>query len=76
MYIYMILFCIHSASLCFLIGAFNPFTVKVIISMYVPVTVLKIVLVCFYGFFPSLIFLPRAVPLAFVVKLVCGAKVS
>ena len=28
---------IHSASLCLLIGAFNPFTFKVIINMYDPI---------------------------------------
>ena len=29
-------FCIHSASLCLLVGAFNPFIFKVIIDIYVP----------------------------------------
>ena len=37
-------FCIHSASLCLLVGAFNPFTFKVIIDMYVPMTIFLIVL--------------------------------
>ena len=37
-------FCIHSASLCLLVGAFNPFPFKVIINMYVPTTTLFIVL--------------------------------
>ena len=36
-------FCIHSASLCLLVGAFNPFTFKVIIDIYVPVTIFLIV---------------------------------
>ena len=34
-HIYRSCFCIHSASLCLLVGAFNPFTFKVIIGMYV-----------------------------------------
>ena len=37
-------FCIHSASLCLLVGAFNPFTFKVIIDMYVTITIFLIVL--------------------------------
>ena len=37
-------FCIHSASLCLLVGAFNPFIFKVIIDTYVPVTIFLIVL--------------------------------
>ena len=36
-------FCIHSASLCLLVGAFNPFTFKVISDMYVPITIFLIV---------------------------------
>ena len=35
--------CIHSASLCLLVGAFNPFTFKVIIDIYVPVAIFLIV---------------------------------
>ena len=36
--IYMgLVFCIHSTSLCLLVGAFNPFTFKAIIDIYVPV---------------------------------------
>ena len=34
-HIYGSCFCIHSASLCLLVGAFNPFTFKVIIDIYV-----------------------------------------
>ena len=30
-------FCIHSASLCLLVGAFNPFTFKVIIDISVSI---------------------------------------
>ena len=37
-------FCIHSASLCLLVGAFNPFTFKVIIDQYDPVAIYCIVL--------------------------------
>ena len=37
-------FCIHSASLCLLVGAFYPFTFKVIIDKYDPVTIYFIVL--------------------------------
>ena len=37
-------FCIHSASLCLLVGAFNPFTFKVIIDKYDLVTIYFIVL--------------------------------
>ena len=38
-------FCIHSASLCLLVGAFNPFTFKIIIDRYDPVAIL-----CCFGF--------------------------
>ena len=37
-------FCIHSASLCLLVGTFNPFTFKVIIDKYDPITIYFIVL--------------------------------
>ena len=37
-------FCIHSVSLCLLVGVFNPFTFKVIIDKYDPVTIYFIVL--------------------------------
>ena len=33
-HMYVSSFCIHSASLCLLVGAFNPFTFKVIIDIY------------------------------------------
>ena len=46
-HIYGSCFCNHSASLCLLVGAFNPFTFKVIIHMYVPMSIFLIVL----GFF-------------------------
>ena len=35
-------FCIHSASLCLLVGAFNPFTFKVITDTYVPIAIFLI----------------------------------
>jgi len=34
---------VHSASLCFLVGAFNPFTFKVIIDIYVTIAIFLIV---------------------------------
>ena len=43
-HIYGSCFCIHSASLCLLVGAFNPYTFKVIIDMYVPITIFLIIL--------------------------------
>ena len=50
---------------CLLVGAFNPFTFKVIIDMY------DLFWVCFFvGLFLFLCFLTTEVPLAFVVKLV------
>ena len=59
---------IFSASLCLLVGAFNPFTFKVIINMYDPITVFLIVLGLFsVGLLLLLCFLARGVPLAFVV---------
>ena len=62
---------IHPASLYLLIGAFNPFTFKVIVNMYDPITVFLIVWGLFsVGLSLLLCFLPREVPLAFVVKLV------
>ena len=59
------------ASLCLLLGAFNQFTFKVIINMYDPITVFSVVLgLSSVGLLLLLCFLPREVPLAFVVKLV------
>ena len=37
------LFCIHSGSLCLLVGAFNPFTFKVIIDICIPIAIFLIV---------------------------------
>ena len=49
-------FSIHSASLCLLVGVFYPFTFKVIIDTYVPITILLIG-VDFVDPFSSLVFL-------------------
>jgi len=49
-------FCIHSASLCLLVGAFNIFTLKVIIDKYVPIAIFLIVWGWFCRFFLSLVF--------------------
>ena len=37
-HIYGSCFCIHSDSLCLLVGTVNPFTFKVIIDIYIPIT--------------------------------------
>ena len=49
-------FCIHSASLCLLVGAFSPFTFKVIIDICVPIVIVLIVW-DFVDLFSSLAFL-------------------
>ena len=62
---------IHPASLCLLVGVFNPFTFKIMIDMYDPVIVFLIALDLFsVGLFLLLCFTPREVPLAFVVEMV------
>src|SRR5574337_256737 len=43
-HIYGSCFCIHSASLCLLVGAFNPFIFKVITDKYDPIAIYFIVL--------------------------------
>ena len=50
--------CFHLLSLCLLVGAFDPFTFKVIIDTYDPITVFLIVLGLFSvgTSFPSLVF--------------------
>ena len=53
-HIYGSCFFIHSASLCLLVGAFNPFTFKVIIDIYVPMPFFLIVVVDFGDLFSSL----------------------
>ena len=50
-------FCIHSASQCLLVGAFNPFTFKVVIYMYVLLPFSYVFRVCYCRSFPSLVFL-------------------
>ena len=63
-------FCIHSAILCLLVGAFNPFTLIhywYVCSYYHFLNCFGFVFVCL---FLLLCFLPREVPLTFVVKLV------
>ena len=61
-HIYGSCFCIHSASLCLFIGAFKPFTFKVIIDIYVPITIFLIVWGWFCRSFSSLVFLDYISP--------------
>ena len=61
-HIYGSCFCIHSASLCLLVGAFNLFTFKVIIYIYVSVGIFLIVWVWFCISFSSLVFLDYISP--------------
>ena len=62
---------IYLAGLCLLVGAFNTFTVKVIIDMYDPITIFLIVVGVFcVGLFLLLCFLLKEVPFSSVVKLV------
>ena len=70
--------CIHAhififpSSLCLLVGAFSPFTVKAVFHMYDPITIFFIFLDFFcVNTFLLLCFLPREIILAFVVNLVC-----
>ena len=42
-HIYGSCFCIHSSSLCLLVGAFNPFMIKVIVDISVPIAIFLIV---------------------------------
>ena len=53
-------FCIHSASLCLLVGAFSPFTFKIIIDMYVLIAILLtaldlFLLLSFHSFYPLVV---------------------
>ena len=52
-HIYGSCFCIHSVSLCLLVGVFHPFTFKVITDIYVLIAIL-LFLVCFCRSFSSL----------------------
>ena len=47
---YMSCFLIHSAALCLLLGAFKPFTSKVIIDRYIFIAIL------FFYYFPLVFF--------------------
>ena len=62
----------HSVSLYLLVGAFNPFTFKVIIDKYETVAIYFVVWVRLYE--PFLCFLSREDPLAFVEELVWCAE--
>jgi len=54
-----------------LVGAFNPFTFKIIIAIHDPIAIFLFFGVLFsVGLFLPLCFLPRDIILAFVVKLV------
>ena len=67
---------IHTASLCLLAGALNPFTSKVISNIYGPIIIFLVVLDLFcVVLFLFLCFLSRGVSLAYSVKLVLGKKV-
>ena len=62
---------IRPDSLYLLVGAFNPFILKVIVDMYDSLIIFLIVLGLFcVGLFLVLCFLPGEVPLAFIEKLV------
>ena len=47
---------IYLGSLCLLVGAFNPFTFKVIVTVYDPITIFICLGFIFYRSFPSLVF--------------------
>ena len=69
-HIYLI-YILYLPSQTLLVGAFNPFTFKVIIYMYDPITIFLTVLGLFsVGLSLLLCFLPREFPLSFVIKLV------
>ena len=61
-HIYGSCFFIHSASLCLLVGAFNPFTFKIIIDIYVPIAIFLIVWGASVDVFSSLVFLDYISP--------------
>ena len=60
-HIYGSCFFIHSASLCLLVAAFNPFTFKVIIDIYVPIAIFLFG-VDFVDLYSSLVFLDYVSP--------------
>ena len=49
-------FCIHSATLCLLVGVFSPFTFKVIINMYILIAILLFWIWFYRSFFPFVLF--------------------
>ena len=53
-----------------MVGAFNPFTFKVIIDICVPIAIFLILGVDYVDLFSSLVFLDYISPLTFVIKLV------
>ena len=61
-HIYRSCFYIHSANLCLLVGAFNPFTFKVIIYLYVHIAIFLIVCGWFVDLCSSLVFLDYVSP--------------
>ena len=61
-HIYGSCFCSHSASLFLLVGAFNPFTFKVIIDLYVHIAIFLIVCGLFVDLCSSLVFLDYISP--------------
>ena len=66
-------FCIHSGSLCVLVGAFNPFSFKVVTDnmILLPFTLLFWVQI----YTPFLCFLSREYPLVFVGELVWWCRI-
>ena len=66
---------IHTASLCLLADALNPFTSKVISNMYGPIIIFLVVLGLFCEvLFLFLCFLPRGVSLIYSIKVVLGKE--
>ena len=61
-HIYGSCFCIYSVSLYLLVGAFNPFTFKVIIYIHVPIAIFLIVWGWFCRSYSSLVFLDYVSP--------------
>jgi len=55
-------FCIHSASLCLLVGAFNPFIFKLIIDIYVFIAIFLLFRVDFVDLYSSIVFLDYVSP--------------
>ena len=70
-HIYGSCFCVYSASPCFLVRAFNLFTFKVIIDIYVPIAIFLIVWGWFCRSFSSLVFLDSIIPINICRKAGC-----